>query len=558
MDANVFIREHIKLIDGILIAPDIPEKKLNNAIKAFQCEDSVKSIIALYDNTLFGSAKDGLIFTGEKMIFKKDDRLVSFYYKQISKVEYFEENILIKENKTKSTKGIKIFIDDEAIEIKDSELPDSLYKLLEFFLDKLLKECNEFKEVDLLKPLEDMPNELKNAYIKILINMAFDNDGKIDEKELAELMFLIGRINIDEEGRFELRNYMAEIQHSIIPVQQLLDIIKNQASIIYETIMISLVKDMFNIHASTTISTTEGNITIESFNFLEQHKSLFGLSADKIEFARKAVENDFKILYENVDDNKIQELLKDLAAKAASIGAPIGAVYFSGSVIGLSAAGMTSGLATLGMGGILGLSSMATGIGVAVLLGVGVYQGVKYLTSNNELSKYKTREFMLHEVIKQTQKSISLMIGDINVIVKKLNDVILHHSEDRDTIEKLSKMLVRAQGAIEQMSKKNDQCNNMKEALQCPIILEISRISELAAEPTKKEIYIFILSCYDEKEVDGKSQFIRKQHIATDRLEKLGDILKGIGYFDTTNVVKGNIKNLADGILDKGKGLFNG
>ena len=28
---------------------------------------------------------------------------------------------------------------------------------------------------------------------------------------------------------------------------------------------------------------------------------------------------------------------------------------------------------------------------------------------------------MLHEVIRQTQKSISLMIGDINVIAKKLD-----------------------------------------------------------------------------------------------------------------------------------------
>lgn len=127
------------------------------------------------------------------------------------------------------------------------------------------------------------------------------------------------------------------------------------------------------------------------------------------------------------------------------------------------------------MGDILGLLSMATGIGLAALMGVGAYQGVKYLTSNDELSKYKTREIMLHEVIKQTQKSISLMIGDINIIVKKLNDAISHHKDDRATIEKFIKLLLKAQGAIKQMSGKVNQCINMEAALQCEQILDISR-----------------------------------------------------------------------------------
>lgn len=212
--------------------------------------------------------------------------------------------------------------------------------------------------------------------------------------------------------------------------------------------------------------------------------------------------------------------------------------------MGLSAAGMTSGLASLGMGGMLGLSSMATGIGVAVLIGVGVYHGVKYLTSNNELSKYKTRELMLHEVIKQTQKSISLMIGDINIIVKKLNDAIVRHKDDRDDIEKLSKILSKLQGAMKQMNSKSNQCVNMEAALQCPQTLDIFRIKSLANEPTKKEIYAFITSCYEEKEQNETQQLVRKRNLSTDTLEKLGDILQGIGYFSATNNAKSAISSL--------------
>ncbi|EMJ2167589.1 hypothetical protein V7J68_000059 [Campylobacter upsaliensis] len=546
MDANIFIKEHIKVIEDILVAPDIPEKKLNNAIKAFECEDSMSSIIALYDSTLFGSAKEGIVFTGEKMLIKTSSALISIEYKEISKAEYFEVVEQVKADKTRTSKGIKIFKGEEVVELKDTDVSPAIHKPLELFLNKLISECSEFKEVNLLQPLEEMPSVLKNAYVKILINMAFDNDGEIDEKELAEIMFLMGRISIDDEGRFELRSYIAEIGSSAISTQDLLTIIKDNAEAAhYEAIMISLVKDIFSIHASTTLSTEEGSIIQVSYpDFLQKHKEIFGLSTDKIELARIAVENDFKILYENVDDDKIKQAAKDLAAKAASVGAPIGAIYLSGSVMGLSAAGMTSGLASLGMGGMLGLSSMATGIGVAVLIGVGVYQGVKYLTSNNELSKYKTRELMLHEVIRQTQKSISLMIGDINVIAKKLNDAIVRHKDDRDDIEKLSKILSKLQGAMKQMNSKSNQCVNMEAALQCPQTLDISRIKSLANEPTKKEIYAFITSCYEEKEQNGTQQLVRKRNLSTDTLEKLGDILQGIGYFSATNNAKSAIGSL--------------
>lgn len=546
MDANIFIKEHIKVVEGILIAPDIPEKKLNNAIKAFECEDSMSSIIALYDSTLFGSAKEGIVFTGEKMLIKTSSVLISIEYKEISKAEYFEVVEQVKADKTRTSKGIKIFKGEEVVELKDTDVSPAIHKPLELFLNKLIAECSEFKEVNLLQPLEEMPSVLKNAYVKILINMAFDNDGEIDEKELTEIMFLMGRISIDDEGRFELRSYIAEIGISAISTQDLLTIIKDNAEAAhYEAIMISLVKDIFSIHASTTLSTEEGSIIQVSYpDFLQKHKEIFGLSTDKIELARIAVENDFKILYENVDDDKIKQAAKDLAAKAASVGAPIGAIYLSGSVMGLSAAGMTSGLASLGMGGMLGLSSMATGIGVAVLIGVGVYHGVKYLTSNNELSKYKTRELMLHEVIKQTQKSISLMIGDINIIVKKLNDAIVRHKDDRDDIEKLSKILSKLQGAMKQMSSKSNQCVNMEAALQCPQTLDIFRIKSLANEPTKKEIYAFITSCYEEKEQNGTQQLVRKRNLSTDTLEKLGDILQGIGYFSATNNAKSAIGSL--------------
>jgi len=61
---NIFIKENVIQIshNGLLIAPDIPEKKLNNAAKSMNLEDTIGSVIALLDSTLFGSGKDGLMY----------------------------------------------------------------------------------------------------------------------------------------------------------------------------------------------------------------------------------------------------------------------------------------------------------------------------------------------------------------------------------------------------------------------------------------------------------------------------------------------------------------
>ena len=70
---------------------------------------------------------------------------------------------------------------------------------------------------------------------------------------------------------------------------------------------------------------------------------------------------------------EFKKLGGQLLSSLASVGVPVGTVAASGSVVGLSAAGITSGLAALGMG-----AGMATGVGVAVAIGVGSYFGVNW------------------------------------------------------------------------------------------------------------------------------------------------------------------------------------
>lgn len=67
-----------------------------------------------------------------------------------------------------------------------------------------------------------------------------------------------------------------------------------------------------------------------------------------------------------------KEIAKNVGCTGAAVGTGIGAVAATG-VPGLSAVGISTGLATLGIG------SMALGVGVVAALGAGTFVGVKKL-----------------------------------------------------------------------------------------------------------------------------------------------------------------------------------
>lgn len=539
---NLFIKENVKKIaKSVYITPEIPEKKLNNVITAYKCEDFKNSILAIYDNTLLGSAKEGLVFTGERFLFNNGTVLLEFFYKDIDSIKY-KKDITVN-NKGKEEVEHYILISSKNKEYKLEKLGSFNYQEFEALLNNIISDFEAYQEEDQLKTIGEMPEELKIAYIKVLANMTFSDDEKIDNQELSEILALMTKLDLKSITRFEIRKYITEIsKENIEQVETLIDVIKsNSESSHHKSIIISLVKDMINIYSSTK------NIVSKDFDFLNTHKGLFNISEEEIDLAYKAIENDYKILNEDLDDDAITKNLKELAIKAASVGSPLGAVYLSGSVLGMSAAGMTSGLASLGMGGILGLSSMATGIGVAVLLGVGVYKGMQHLTGANKLTKYATRNLMLQEALKQTQRTISFVIDDINYLVKELNNTILNHENSTEKMKKLENMVSQFASALKQVDNKSNQFQNSSNRLKCPKKLDEPRLKTLTEESTKKPLYDYIIDNYEE------NTFLLKENIETEVLEKMDEIFTAIGYFEVTNAIKGK----ASEGFDKLKGFIN-
>ena len=178
---------------------------------------------------------------------------------------------------------------------------------------------------------------------------------------------------------------------------------------------------------------------------------LLDLDDEKVEFIEAACIQDEKILAGELSDAQLASAAKTMVAKATSVGVPVAAVYLSGSVTGLSAAGVTSGLAALGLGGVLGLSAMVSGIGVAIIGGVGAYKAVHWVMGGGKRNRAFRRELMLQEVLRIHQKSMANLAADIAFFAERLTRLSVKVAENRAVIDKLSREMTLLTGALSRL-----------------------------------------------------------------------------------------------------------
>ena len=167
-----------------------------------------------------------------------------------------------------------------------------------------------------------------------------------------------------------------------------------------------------------------------------------------------------------MSDSQIAATAKDLTARATAVGVPLGAIYLAGSVTGLSAAGITSGLAALGLGGVLGLSAMVSGIGVAIIVGGTAYKGVRWVLGGSERYRVSLRELMLQEVLRTHQGAIINLGEDMSHFGKRIAVLSQEAERHGDAIDKLSwevTLLSRSAGAL---AKLGEQASGLERDLQ--------------------------------------------------------------------------------------------
>lgn len=58
---------------GLYVAPEIPDRKLMAALSDYAREVEPEDVLALYDATRLGSAKDGALFLADRVVFQNND-----------------------------------------------------------------------------------------------------------------------------------------------------------------------------------------------------------------------------------------------------------------------------------------------------------------------------------------------------------------------------------------------------------------------------------------------------------------------------------------------------
>ena len=204
-------------------------------------------------------------------------------------------------------------------------------------------------------PLKPYPEIAQVAYLCLLAGLCFA-DKDFSEKERQQLDAHLKALDISDEGRGKVYSAVFSLRDEHVE-----KITEGLLKLANSDLRFTLISDLY------FIALADDYITDEEESFINKLASKVNVSAEQCATIR-TVQANIKITSEiSPTSDRYKEILKDSAAKLASVSVPVAAIAASGSVFGLSAAGLTSGLAALGAlvgGGHAGRhSSCCPGIG---------------------------------------------------------------------------------------------------------------------------------------------------------------------------------------------------
>ncbi|MEK4816488.1 hypothetical protein MKY53_06490 [Macrococcus sp. FSL R5-0951] len=529
--------------------PDISDKVLNNSIKSIATDIKPEFIVAILDQSIMKNGKEGIVFSGESIYWKTSfEEPQKVLFKDIQTVVSNDREKIKKNGTIVLIPGIKIIMKDESEII----LPESTVSniaadpFIELMNEIITANIEDFSNTNQLVPLQEMSEEIKLLYVKILCNYAFSGDGQIDPKEYAEIISFVVRIEMQSESRISIRQYINDM-NGAEELEDLLTELKNSTSQYeFDNISKALVKDILSLFMLENDAEDW-----KQDHFILGVASELNVNKEQIALFIESIERDNDIIEGRLNDTQITKTLKDLSARAASVGIPMAVLYFSGTA-GVSAIGMTSGLAALGMGGVLGFSSMFTGIGALALIGVTSYHGIKKLTGMKDINNNRNREILLQEIMRNTQKSLTYLIEDINTITHMLSEEMTKSDINQAKIAKLSAILKNASKGSKVTVERANYYQSENILVKAPKNIDKNKIFEMTNEPTLIPLREVILSSY---EVNEENKLELKNRLSIEQADSLIQSLENIGFYNITDNTTAQIKSSAKNMFQNLKNI---
>jgi hypothetical protein len=176
------------------------------------------------------------------------------------------------------------------------------------------------------------------------------------------------------------------------------------------------------------------------------------------------------------------------------------------------------------------------------------------LSGASEVAKSKRREIMLTEVVRQTQKTISEFMEDMNFIVKKLNELIGRDNVKGEEIKRLTGLLTQLSGAGQVLTERSDQAQGNISMIHCAKSLDKEKLARLTREPTKRDFHDYIIEHYEIKTVQiekprpgentTREELLLRENLNSRELENLAEAFEAIGYYDAGKVLKSKLSDI--------------
>lgn len=272
--------------------------------------------------------------------------------------------------------------------------------------------------------IKNLPDEQRVAFYGALFAMAAVDD-QIQREELELIYETLDADGLSDEARSHL------YAHAIEPpaLGRCLQAFSEAPEPVRYGLMLNLVE----------VAVADYLLPDPEREALAEAQRALGVNDEQYAAMKEFAEKMRYVRERGIDDNHAADVAKAAMSGMTAVGIPIAAVVYSGSVVGLSAAGITSGLAALGLG-----AGMIPGIGVAILLGTAVFVGLNALFDTGNKRKkqahQRERERKAQLAIENLQETINHLIDRTTRLEGDAADAKANKEAIRRMNERLAKL----------------------------------------------------------------------------------------------------------------------
>ena len=214
-------------------------------------------------------------------------------------------------------------------------------------------------------PLEKYSENEQIAYLSILSAVCYV-DKEFRDEEKRQLDVLLAQLKISDVGKAKIYSSVFYFQDEDKLAN--LEVIQNLGN---TDLKYTLISDL------CLFSLVDSTFTDKEYQYILGIGEALGITKEQVDAIKSVQENLHKIKDILPNSEKFKRLITDSAANLAAVGVPIAAIAASGSVFGLGAAGITSGLAALGA--LVGGGMLIGAVVVVPAIAIGAAYGVKKL-----------------------------------------------------------------------------------------------------------------------------------------------------------------------------------